>query len=58
MKKVLAHELTHAAAFSYGVPLTYEEHEFLAEFVTANGKEIFEITDSIFKNIKKIRELE
>ena len=36
-KKVLAHELTHAAAFSYGLLLTYEEHETLADFVATYG---------------------
>lgn len=53
MKKVLAHELTHAAAFSYNIDLDYEEHEFLADFVASNGKKIIEITDNIFKNYKK-----
>lgn len=58
MKKVLAHELTHAAAFSYNIDLDYEEHEFLADFVASNGKKIIEITDNIFKNYKKkIREV-
>ena len=53
LKRVLTHELTHAAAYSYGANLTYEEHEFLAEFVAHNGKKIIETTDKIFKNYKK-----
>ena len=53
MKKVLAHELTHAAAFSYNVILTYEEHEFLADFVATHGKKIIELTNNLFKNYKK-----
>lgn len=53
MKKVLAHELTHAAAFSYNVILSYEEHEFLADFVATHGNKIIQLTDNLFKNYKK-----
>ena len=28
LKKVLCHEITHAAMFSYGVQLTYDQEEF------------------------------
>ena len=53
MKKVLAHELAHAAAFSYGMDLSYEEHEMIADFVSTFGKRIIEETDAIFQNYKK-----
>lgn len=49
MKKALAHELTHAAAFSYGLYLDREEHEALADFIVAHGRDIIETTDKIIK---------
>lgn len=52
MKKVLAHELTHAAAFSYNIMLNYDEHEMLADFVATHGNKILQTTNNIFKQIK------
>ena len=44
LKKVLCHELTHAAMFSYNVELTLEQEEMLAELITTYGEEIIDIT--------------
>lgn len=49
MKQALAHELTHAAAFSYGLKLNREEHEALADFIVSHSRNIIEMTDEIIK---------
>ena len=53
MRKVLCHEIAHAAMFSYNVDLTYEEEELLADLMATYGSEIIDITDQIFLKIKK-----
>ena len=52
-KKVLCHELTHAAMFSYGIMLTIEQEELLADLVATYGQEIICMTNAIFKRIKE-----
>lgn len=52
MKKVLCHEITHAAMFSYQVFLTLEQEELLADLVATYGQEIIDITNKIFYKIK------
>ena len=37
MKKVLSHELTHAAMFSYNVELNLEQEELFADLVATYG---------------------
>lgn len=56
LKKVLAHELTHAAIFSYNISLKPEEEELIADLVGTYGEEIINNTNLLFKQIKKIRE--
>ena len=51
-KKVLAHEITHAAMFSYDVYLTYEQEELVADLVATFGEEIIDITNFIFNQIR------
>ena len=53
LKKVLCHEIVHAAIFSYGVILNIEEEEFIAELIAKYGEEIIDITNSIFSKLKK-----
>ena len=50
-KKVLCHELTHAAMFSYDVVLSYEQEELLADLVATYGEEIVDITNDLFCRI-------
>ena len=50
--KVLGHEMTHAAMFSYGVQLTYDQEELLADIISTYGKEIVMVTNKVFKKIK------
>lgn len=52
MKKVLCHEITHAAMFSYGVILTLEQEELLADLMATYGAEVIAITNKIFSRIK------
>lgn len=52
MKKVLCHEMTHAAMFSYNVELDYAQEEILADLIATYGSEIIEMTNQIFQKIK------
>ena len=52
LKKVLCHEITHAAMFSYNVNLSIEQEEIIADLVATYGQEIIHITNLIFNRIK------
>lgn len=52
LKKVLCHEITHAAMFSYGVTLTIEQEELLADLIATYGEEIIDVTNRIFRKIR------
>jgi len=52
-RKVLAHEVTHAAMFSYNVILTLDQEELLADIFSTYGDEIVAVTNRVFKKIKK-----
>lgn len=52
MKKVLAHEITHAAMFSYNIDLNLAQEEILADLIATYGQEIIGITNCIFQRIK------
>ena len=52
-KKVLCHELTHAAMYSYNVDLTVEQEELLADLIATYGQEIITETNRIFIRIKR-----
>lgn len=51
-KKVLGHELTHAAMYSYRVDLTYDQEELLADIISTYGDEIVTVTNKVFRKIK------
>lgn len=51
--KVLCHEVTHAAMFSYGVLLTIDQEELLADIFATYGKEIIEVTNKVFSKLVK-----
>lgn len=53
LKKVLCHEITHAAMFSYNVELSLEQEELLADIAATYGAEIIQITDTIFRKLKE-----
>lgn len=51
-KRVLCHEITHAAMFSYDTNLTLEQEELLADLIATYGEEIITITNEVFKRLK------
>lgn len=51
LKKVLCHEITHAAMFSYDVDMTVEQEELVADLIATYGAEIIEVTNRIFDRI-------
>ena len=53
-KKVLCHELTHAAMFSYDVDLTLEQEELLADLIATYGEEIIQITNKVFNKLRGV----
>ena len=52
-KKILCHEITHAAMFSYNIDLSIEQEELLADLIATYGQEIIHITNQFFNRIKK-----
>lgn len=55
LKKVISHELAHAAMFSYNIILTLEQEEVLADIISTYGEEIIDITDTIFDKLSGMR---
>ena len=53
IKKVLCHEITHAAMFSYNININIAEEEFIADLIATYGEEIIEVTNRIFSHIAK-----
>lgn len=51
LKKVLCHEITHAAMFSYNVILTLEQEELIADLISTYGEEIIQTTNKIFHRL-------
>ena len=51
LKKVLCHEIVHAAMFSYDIRLDYEQAELLANLIATYGEEIIKITNDMFKRL-------
>lgn len=49
--KVLCHEIVHAAMASYGVWLTVEQEEIVADLIATYGKEIIQTTDKVFARL-------
>ena len=54
LKKVLCHEITHAAMFSYNVNLSIEQEELVADLISTYGDEIIYITNKIFSKLQKL----
>ena len=52
-KKVLCHEITHAAMFSYNVSLSVEQEELVADLISTYGEQIIYITNKIFKKLQQ-----
>ena len=54
LKKVLCHEITHAAMFSYGVSLSLEQQQLVADLISTYGEEIIYIANKIFSKLKNL----
>ena len=54
LRKVLCHEITHAAMFSYNVDLSLEQEEILADIISTYGEEIIYITNKVFNKLRKL----
>ena len=55
-KKVLSHELTHAAMFSYNIVLSLDQEELFADLIATYGQEIVCKANLFSKRIKENRE--
>lgn len=53
-KKVLCHQIVHAAMFSYNVDLTIEQEQLVADLISTYGEEIVYITNKIFNKLRNI----
>lgn len=51
LKKVLCHEIVHAAMFSYSVVLTEDQEELVADLLSTYGEEIIDKTNLIFSKL-------
>ena len=54
LRKVLCHEIVHAAMFSYGVLLSKQQEELIADLISTYGDEIIYITNKIFVKLQNI----
>ena len=54
LKKVLCHEITHAAMFSYNVSLTPEQEELIVDLISTYGEQIIYITNKIFTKLENL----
>jgi hypothetical protein len=51
-RKVLCHELVHAAMFSYDVNLSLEQEELIADIISEYGAEIIDATNTLFCKLR------
>ena len=54
LRKVLCHEIVHAAMFSYNVYLSLEQEEIIADIIATYGEEIINITNKVFKKLQQL----
>ena len=54
LKKVLCHQITHAAMFSYNVNLSIQQEELIADLLSTYGEEIIYITNKIFTKLENL----
>ena len=53
LRKVLCHEIVHAAMFSYDVYLSLEQEEIIADIIATYGEEIINITNKVFRKLQQ-----
>ncbi len=54
LRKVLCHQITHAAMFSYNVDLTIQQQELIADLISTYGDQIIFITNKIFTKLENM----
>lgn len=54
LRKVLLHEVTHSAIFSYGIDMSVEQEEMFCDFLATYGDEIIDAVDNIFKVLVEV----
>ena len=54
LNKVLCHQITHAAMFSYNVELSIEQEQIIADIISTYGKEIIYITNKVFNKLTNL----
>ena len=54
LRKVLCHEITHAAMFSYNIDLSVEQQQLIADLISTYGDEIIYITNKIFIKLENL----
>lgn len=54
LKKVLCHQITHAAMFSYNVDLSIQQEQLIADLISTYGDEIIYITNKIFTKLENL----
>lgn len=52
--KVLTHEICHASFFSYGVDLSVEQEELIADLIATYGSEIVTTANRIFERLRLV----
>ena len=53
LKRVLCHEITHAALFSYNITMSLQQEELIANIMSIFGAEIIKVTNIVFNQLKK-----
>ena len=54
LRKVLCHEIVHAAMFSYNVYLSLEQEEVIADIIATYGEEIIDVTNKVFYKLQHV----
>ena len=54
LKKVICHEIVHAAMFSYNVYLSFEQEEIIADIIATYGEDIINVTNKVFYKLQHI----
>ena len=53
LKKVLCHEITHAAMYAYNISMPINQEELFADIMATYGEEIINMTNTIYTQIRE-----
>lgn len=54
LRKVLLHEVTHSAIFSYGIDMSVDQEEMLCDFLATFSDEIISVVDNVFRSLSEV----